>query len=336
MNQSKRITIKNLFFIIFLMTLILLPKNIYSMQKQEKLPQEVIVGGELLQINISTSNLMYYKKDNESNKFEQYDLIESIEGKAVQKACGKYKIVDLKRKDILEIILNMDEEEQIEVKVKRNNENKKIYIGKKEISPSYFTEIVPFSASLTYINQEDNSFAAVAHDVDISDRNNILIDKGDIFLCNSPIITKSKTSEIGNIYGEKKNSSQGNINKINEFGAKGKIIGDNILENKDIYKVAYAKEVKEGLANLIIEEHQEKKSYNINITKVHKQKFAETQGFEFEIVDKNLIEKYGGIVQGMSGCPIVQNGKLIGALSHVICSNPSKGVGLYIQWMMED
>ena len=52
-------------------------------------------------------------------------------------------------------------------------------------------------------------------------------------------------------------------------------------------------------------------------------------------MDEAFIKEYGGILQGMSGSPIVQNGKIIGALSHVIATNPKEGIGLYIEWMME-
>lgn len=337
MKKSKNINTKFKFLIIFLLV-ILFPNNIYSMQKKEKIPYEVIVGGELLQINMDTSKLMVYMKDDTISKLKNYDLVMSLEGDAIYRCFNKKVLKNVERKDILEIILNMKKNEKIKVIVLRDNNEKILYLNKKEINHSYFTDKIPFSASLTYINPKDGSFGAVAHYIDVYDNENILSKKGDIYLCNLFEIKKSNKEQVGNMYGEKIYCSQGKIENISEFGAKGNIKGDEILKNSDIYTVGKSEDVKVGTAHLLIQdyENKNKKSYEINITKVNKQKKPETQGFEFEIVDKKLIENYGGIVQGMSGCPIIQNGKIIGALSHVISRNTSKGVGLYIEWMMED
>lgn len=327
---------KKYFFILFLLMLVLLPVNIYSMQKNEKINNEVIVGGELLQINVNTDKLMYYRKGIENEVFEQYDLIESMEGYTINKIFNQYKISDVKREDILKIVLYMQEDSIINITVKRNNIEKHIVAKKSDLNPSYFTEEIPFSASLTYIDPNNNSFGAIAHGVDINNSEVLLREEGQIFLCGQAIVNKSSTGDVGSMYGEQINYTQGTIDKINNFGAKGRITGKKILENKNIYEVAYAKDVMVGAASLIIEEDGHKEVYNINITKVNKQSSPETQGFEFKVDDKKLMDKYGGIVQGMSGCPIIQNGKLVGALSHVITTNPAEGVGLYIQWMMEE
>lgn len=87
MKKSK--SINNKFIIIFILV-ILFPNSIYSMQKKEEIPSEVIVGGELLQINMNTSKLMVYMKDDTLSKLKNYDLVESIEGNAV------YRIFDKK------------------------------------------------------------------------------------------------------------------------------------------------------------------------------------------------------------------------------------------------
>ena len=76
--------------------------------------------------------------------------------------------------------------------------------------------------------------------------------------------------------------------------------------------------------------------FKIEITKLHSQKESDVKGIEFRIEDERLKQKTNGIVQGMSGSPIVQNGKLIGAVTHVITSDPMKGYGVYIDWMLEN
>ena len=75
--------------------------------------------------------------------------------------------------------------------------------------------------------------------------------------------------------------------------------------------------------------------FTINITKVHRQNTSDVKGIEFTIADERLASASNGIVQGMSGSPIVQDGKIIGAVTHVITSHPSNGYGVFVEWMLE-
>ena len=67
-----------------------------------------------------------------------------------------------------------------------------------------------------------------------------------------------------------------------------------------------------------------------------KQKFPATKGLIIKVTDPRLLKKTGGIIQGMSGSPILQNGKLIGAVTHVFVNDPSAGYGTFIEWMLQD
>lgn len=312
-------------FLIISLLVISFPTYIYSMQKKEKIPSEIILGGELLQINMCTNKVMYYRLENDNSSLENYDLICKIDGNTIKS-----------RQDIFENILSKKSSETIKVEVLRDKDYKTIYLKKIDIKLSYFTQYIPFSGTLTYINPEDNSFGAVGHNIKVLALDNVLSEKGEVYLCNMLEIKKSNKYQVGSIHGKIKDSPQGNINKVNDFGAKGNINSED-FKDKQIYEVCKAKDVKLGSASLVISNSNEeiKKFYDINITKVNKQHEPNTQGFEFEVVDKEFISEYGGILQGMSGSPIVQNGKIIGALSHVITTNPSDGIGLYIEWMME-
>lgn len=321
--------------IIFLLV-ILFPSGSYSIQKNEKIPTQVIIGGELLQLHVKTSKLIYYSEEDKSKKFKNYDLVQKIQGKAIRKIYNQNAITDIKRQDILQIILEMKENDRVKVTILRDNKEEVLIVSKKEIHHSYFRDEIPFSASLTYINPTDKSFVAVGHGIDFNGLN-ILDEQGNIYLCDSYEINKSNKNMVGNMHGDKINPSQGNISEITEFGVKGNISGEKILENNSIYEVGNIEDIKIGPAQLIIEEATTniKKAYDIEITKLNIQEKAQTQSFDFDVQDKELIDNYGGIVQGMSGCPIIQNGKLIGALSHVNCMDTSKGTGVYIKWMME-
>lgn len=337
MEKPKRNRRFNKILIIFLI-LVLFPTGSYSIQKNEKMPTKVIVGGQLLHMNIKTSSLMFYTKDDKGTILKNYDLVQKIEGSAVEKASNKIDIESIKRKDLMNITSFMKEDDKVKVTILRNGKNKEMYLDKTQIHHSYFTDSVPFSASLTYINPEDNSFGAVGHNIILENNKDALLKEGNIYLCDLIEIQKSNKNMIGSMQGNKIYGSQGNIKQINDFGAKGTINGKEILKNNDIYDVGKIEDVKLGSAQLLINDSTNdiKKAYEIKITKVNKQSKPEISGFEFKVTDKNLIKDYGGIVQGMSGCPIIQNGNIIGGLSHVVCADTSKGIGVYIEWMMED
>ena len=78
------------------------------------------------------------------------------------------------------------------------------------------------------------------------------------------------------------------------------------------------------------------KEYSIEIIEINKQNTRNVKGLKIKITDPVIIEKCGGIVQGMSGSPIIQNGKLVGAVSHVIVDEPLTGYGIHIEWMIND
>ena len=76
--------------------------------------------------------------------------------------------------------------------------------------------------------------------------------------------------------------------------------------------------------------------FDIEIVALEKQKTKDVKGIKFKVTDSRLLEKTNGIVQGMSGSPIIQDDKLIGAVTHVLVNNPHEGYGIYIEFMLED
>lgn len=335
MNGLKKIT--NVITSSIIILIILLPNNIYSMQKNEKPPKEVILGGELIQIEMQTNKVMVYGINN-NEKLKNYDLIESITGESVKRIFNKEKIYIKSRSDIITLLLSMNNKETVTVNLIRNGNPINIDVNKKELNHSYLTEKIPYSATLTYIDIDKKNFGAVAHSLETKETKHILTKYGEIYLARLSSLQKSKKDFVGNVSGEKIYDSQGKVSFYSDYGINGKICSNEILKNKDIYKVADPEEVKKGIAYVAIKHNpnEEKKLYEIEITKVNKQCVKDINSFEFELKDKRLIKEYGGIVQGMSGCPIIQNGKIIGALSHVKTDNTKHGVGLYIKWMMED
>ena len=133
-------------------------------------------------------------------------------------------------------------------------------------------------------------------------------------------VFKEKT--IGNI---KENTNKGIFGTYNEQ-----------IPEKKLYKVAHPKEIKTGSAKILTVLEDEKiEEYTINILKISDTK-EKTKNLLFEITDEKLLEKTGGIIQGMSGSPIIQNDYIIGAVTHVVVDNPKRGYGIFITNMLEE
>jgi stage IV sporulation protein B len=95
--------------------------------------------------------------------------------------------------------------------------------------------------------------------------------------------------------------------------------------------------VKEGPAKILtVIEKDKVEEFDVEIVSSIPQKFPATKGMVVKITDKRLLEKTGGIVQGMSGSPIIQGGKLIGAVTHVFVNDPTSGYGVHIEWMLNE
>lgn len=77
-------------------------------------------------------------------------------------------------------------------------------------------------------------------------------------------------------------------------------------------------------------------AFDVEIVSVTPQKFPATKGMVIKVTDPRLLEKTGGIVQGMSGSPIIQDGKLVGAVTHVFVNDPTSGYGVHIEWMLHE
>ncbi|MGL5312583.1 MAG: hypothetical protein ACRC92_04990, partial [Peptostreptococcaceae bacterium] len=200
MIKSNRVNFRVISFVVFLIV-ILFPGKIYSIPEKSKIPSEVIVGGELLQINMKTNKLMVHVEDDNNKKLKKFDLVESIEGNVIERLYGKNKINNVSRQSIFDIVSNMDKYETINLKVIRDEDRLNIPVNKLDINPSYFIEEIPFCASLTYINPIDNSFGAVGHNIKFSHKENIINNLGDIYLCRLCEVRKSSSNQVGSMYG---------------------------------------------------------------------------------------------------------------------------------------
>lgn len=130
----------------------------------------------------------------------------------------------------------------------------------------------------------------------------------------------------------------GDINRNSPFGIFGTLhqpIQNNISDQA--LPVAFSTEVKKGPAEILTVIDDDKvEKFDIEIVSTTPQKFPATKGMVLKITDPRLLKETGGIVQGMSGSPIIQNGKVIGAVTHVFVNDPTSGYGVHIEWMLSE
>ncbi|MGA8941757.1 MAG: SpoIVB peptidase [Thermoactinomyces sp.] len=195
--------------------------------------------------------------------------------------------------------------------------------------------------TLTFFDPKQHVYGALGHVVtDLDTGHPILVGDGKIVKSNVTSIQKGESGEPGEkraIFFQE-NQVLGNIKQNTPFGIFGQMekAPDNGKFDKPI-PIALAEQVKEGPAKILtVVEGQKVEEYDIEIVHVIKQKYPATKGLIIRVTDPRLLKKTGGIVQGMSGSPIIQDGKLIGAVTHVFVNDPTSGYGTFIEWMLQD
>lgn len=196
--------------------------------------------------------------------------------------------------------------------------------------------------TLTFYDEKSGKFAALGHPITDVDTGTILkVGKGTII--NSSIISikkglKGNPGEVRGIFIDEE-SPIGNIERNTACGIYG-----NKFKSFNGYRsvngpmeVALRNEIKLGPAEILTTiDGQEPKLYKISIDKLLAQDAPGPKSMVIRITDEELLKKTGGIVQGMSGSPIIQNNKIVGAVTHVLINKPDVGYGIYIEWMLKE
>ena len=194
--------------------------------------------------------------------------------------------------------------------------------------------------TLTFYEPSSGMFGTLGHgilDVDTSEL--IKIANGELVTTNILNITKGKKGDPGEIRGTiESGHTIGNIDKNTSFGVFGTLNKTpyNNIQNNDEIEVALREEIKIEDAQIICElENGKREKYNIKIQKVFLNNNKDNKSMLIKITDEKLLEKTGGIIQGMSGAPIIQNGKFIGAVTHVLVNDPTIGYGVFADIMIK-
>lgn len=193
--------------------------------------------------------------------------------------------------------------------------------------------------TLTYID-ENGAFGTLGHSIVNSGTGEAFdLKNGSIYTANVWSIVKSTEGKPGELMGSinyGKDNFIGKITKNCSIGVYGRVDDNiyNFLEKRPI-EIAYKQDIKKDKAYIKSFVGGMEKYYEIKITEINYSDEKENKGIKFKVVDEELLELTGGIVQGMSGSPIIQNNKMIGAVTHVLISDPKCGYGIFIENMLE-
>lgn len=191
--------------------------------------------------------------------------------------------------------------------------------------------------TVTFIDPQTGTYSAIGHGISDSETGNLIdIETGTISKANITSIKLGKKGEPGEIIGYilKDEENLGTVSNNTDFGIYGKINKKSMgYFSGDLMEVGKKEEIKIGPAYIISCVNNEIKKYDIEITKIFYQNKPGEKSFVIKITDDELLELTNGIIQGMSGSPVIQNNKIVGAVTHVFMNDPSKGYGIYIEWI---
>jgi len=306
--------------------------------------QKVIPGGENIGIYIETKGVMVLgngtvtgmdgmKHSPAENIIKTGDYITAVNGISVSTIEEMTALVDEYGTDkiVLNVVRNNQKQSLSILAIETNEGEYKLGIWVRDDTQGVGT--------LTY-RTLNGEFGALGHGITDSDTGLLMdIDKGNIFDTEIIDIIKGKQGSPGEVVGIIRSSEamkMGNISKNTECGIFGSIQENNKLwEQKDAVPIGLKQEVQKGKASILCQLDGNIEEYEIEIEKIKWNSTMDSKGMIIKITDEKLLNKTNGIIQGMSGSPILQNGKLIGAITHVFIQDSTKGYGIFIENMLK-
>lgn len=308
---------------------------------------KVYAGGENVGIKISTKGVLavafsdietkegtFIKSPSDQSGIEIGDVILKINGNIINTSKELKKEINNSGEKISVLISRDGKEMTRNISIlKDKNNDKKIGLWVRDSTAGIGT--------LTFYDKNTGKYGALGHPITDSETEKILtVEKGDILNSTVVNVRKGKIGNPGELKGLfiNERESLGNVNKNTNCGIFGEITSRSFnLDESKLYEVGARNQIKLGPAQIITTIDEEgPKYYDIVIEKLLNQNTKSAKSMVIRVTDEELLSKTGGIVQGMSGSPIIQDGKIIGAVTHVLINKPDVGYGIYIEWMLKD
>lgn len=306
---------------------------------------DVIPVGTIVGIKLYTNGVMVVGMSSiegeDGNIYKPYQELEIQEGDFITHING----IEITSTNKLIEEINNSSGQEIELTFNHKEETKTVNIrpvknkDKKYKLGLWVRDSAAGVGTVTFYNDDTKCFAALGHAITDIDTGEILsTSSGEIDTSRILSIVKGQKDEPGRIEGTINSKTPiGNIYNNTKFGIFGVIKNaENIqLDFNKKMKVASRNEIKLGEATCLSGIDGEIKEYKLEITKIYPNNNYDNKSMLINITDENLLEKTGGIVQGMSGTPIIQNGKFVGAITHVLVNNPTVGYAVFGDLMLK-
>ncbi|MDQ0208952.1 SpoIVB peptidase [Alkalicoccobacillus murimartini] len=312
--------------------------------------RKVIAGGQSIGVKLNTKGVLvvghHLIKTNsgetspgESAGIEVGDMITKINGVPIEKMSEVSKVVQQAG----------EEEQQLKIELKRNQQPlvKTLHPMKPSGEQSYrmglfIRDSAAGVGTMTFYDPATKKFGALGHVISDSDTHKpIMVHDGEVLRSSVSSIEKGLHGDPGEKLASfsKDREILGSINKNSSFGIFGTLnkadLKNEVMDEE--LPIALSNQIKEGPAKILTVVSGEKvEEFDIEIVNALPQKQPATKGLVLKVTDPKLLETTGGIVQGMSGSPIIQDGKLVGAVTHVFVNDPTSGYGCHISWMLEE
>lgn len=303
----------------------------------------VLLGGMPVGIYMETDGVMVLNTEQ----------IQSIDGKEYEPAANLVRSGDYitavdhqeisGKKDLLEAVEEISDDSVV-LTVRRGDEMMDVKISPVEYAPGQYRlgiwvrDNVQGLGTVTFLTDKSR-FGALGHGIHDTDTNVLMsISDGTVYRTSIQDIIKGADGSPGSMEGiivYNNYNVLGTIDKNTEAGIYGSIEQiDELFEEQIPIETAAKEEIMTGSASIRCFIDNELKEYEIQVTDVDMSGSEINKGLVIQVTDPELLEKTGGIIQGMSGSPIIQNGKLIGAVTHVFVQDSTMGYGIFIENML--
>ena len=307
---------------------------------------KVIPVGNIAGVKLYTSGVLVVgmsEIEGKDNKvYKPYENTGIKEGDTITKINDKY----ISSTDDLIDNVNKSEGDTIEVTYIQNQQTKECSITPVKTNENEYKiglwvrDSAAGVGTVTFYEPTTKNFGALGHGIADIDTGELLnIASGEFVTTRVLNITKGEKGNPGKIQGTiEEQQTIGKISKNTAFGIYGKV--DNItsleIDTSKEMEVALRDEIKLGKAKILCSlDNKNVQEYEIEIKKIYRENNYNNKSMEIEITDERLINKTGGIIQGMSGSPIIQNGKFVGAVTHVLVNNPKEGYAVFGDLMLK-